>query len=395
MVQGPRLAVLDDGPFVRTHSGELRPVAATFNRFVEAVARTGAFGRVRYIVPVRDLRIWELEPALDPVDEGLLEVVPTTSFSGIADYLLRAAYVATRNWHPIQRAVGASDLVWLRLPASNALLALTAARRHGVAHFGWLAGSVADVVGAQRRLPPLDLAARAVGTAYDAVSALVGRSGPLIPLDANFFASVINAQDVEQTRANMAPIRAGPPWRVVWAGRMAGEKGVHDLIEAFRLLLHGGCDATLVLVGDGPARPDVELRLSTLPPDRVEDYGYVGDRRSYMDLLRSGDLFVHPSQADGVPKVLVEAMAAGLPILAAAAGATREVLADGERGVIMPSTETDVLERQMRGLLSDSELRTRLRTRGLDWASAHTSEDQARRLVDWMRSAFPDLAWVE
>ncbi len=46
---GIRLAVLDDGLFVRTVHGEVRPIAATFNRFVEAVARTGAFASVRYL----------------------------------------------------------------------------------------------------------------------------------------------------------------------------------------------------------------------------------------------------------------------------------------------------------------------------------------------------------
>ena len=146
-----RLAVLDDGLFVRTYSGEIRPISATFNRFVEAVARTGAFEHVRYVVPVRNLRIWELEPALDPVDESVLEVVPTAFFSGIADYLLRGGYLTARNSRPIDRAVAESDLLWLRLPASNALLALAAARRHGVPHFGWVAGSVGDVARAQPR----------------------------------------------------------------------------------------------------------------------------------------------------------------------------------------------------------------------------------------------------
>ena len=143
------LAVLDDGQFVRTYSGSIHPVAATFHRFVEAVARSGHFGHVRYVVPVRSLRIWEDDPRLPAVDQDVLEVVPTAPFGGIADYLVRSPYLTMRNWRPINRAVADSDLVWLRLPASNAPIALLAARRQGVPHFGWVAGSVGDVARAQ------------------------------------------------------------------------------------------------------------------------------------------------------------------------------------------------------------------------------------------------------
>lgn len=392
-VPGLRLAVLDDGLFVRTYAGELRPLSATFNRFVEAVARTGQFEDVRYIVPVRHLRIWEVEPALDPVDESLLEIVPTSFFSGIADYLVRAAYLAPRNWGPIERAIAEADLLWLRLPASNALLALAATRRHRVPYFVWLAGSAAGVARAQHRPWPLGWAARAVGGAYDAVGALAARSGPLITLDADLFASVVSQAEVEQTRAMAAPMRGSSPWRVVWAGRMAGGKGLPELVEAIQLLVDGGSDVTLVLIGDGPSRPSIERLLARLPAERVEDYGYVGDRDAYMTLLRSGDVLVHPSRAEGVPKVLVEAMAAGLPIVAADAGAVRGVLDDGGRGRIVRQGDIPALASALGELLDEPAQRAVLRQRALDWAADHTSEAQAHRLVRRLRELFPDLAW--
>jgi phosphatidyl-myo-inositol dimannoside synthase len=390
----PRLAILDDGLFVRTQMDDVRPLSATFNRFVEAVARSGEFERVRYVVPVRDLRIWEVEPALDPIDESVLEVVPTTFFSGIGDYLLRAGWVAGRNWPLIERAVAESDLLWLRLPASNALLALAAARVHRVPHFGWLAGSVSAVARAQARPLPLRLLARTIGAAYDSVSELAADSGPVIQLDAELFASVVTAAEVEETRnAALPPRPAEGPWRVVWSGRMAGEKGLDELVEAVRLLLTEGLELTLVVVGDGPARPRFERLAGQLPAGRVEDYGYVGDRATYMSLLRGGDLFVHPSRAEGVPKALVEAMAAGLPIVAADAGSVSDVLGDGARGRLVQSGDPLALADAVRSLLADRPERARLREAGLAWAADHTAEAQARRLVGWLRAQFPDLGW--
>ena len=385
----PTLTVLDDGLFVRTYAHEIRPQSATFHRFVEAVARTGAFAKVRYLIPVRHLRIWEVEPPFDPVDESVVEVVPTTYFSGIADYLLRAAYVAPSNWPIIDRAVGNADLLWLRLPASNALLALTAARRSGVPYFGWLAGSVSDVAAAQNRPGPLGWAARAVGRAYDAVSELAARGGPVVRLDDELFASVVSETEVADTRARSAESRSTGPWHIMWSGRMAGEKGLPVLIEAVRLLLARDLPVKLELLGDGPARPSVERLLSALPADSIADYGYVGDRATYMELLRDGDVFVHPSAAEGVPKVLVEAMAAGLPVVATPAGAVTAILAGGARGVLVPSGDPAGLADTLAGLLADPRRRASLRSAGLDWAADRTAEAQARRLVAWLHGHFP------
>jgi glycosyltransferase involved in cell wall biosynthesis len=281
--------------------------------------------------------------------------------------------------------------VWLRLPASNALLALVAARRQGVRTFGWVAGSAAQVAAAQPRPWPLRSIARAIGQAYDAVSRLAGGSGPLLDLDADLFASVVTEQEIEETRAARLRRRPHGPRRIVWAGRMAGEKGLAELITAVVRLLAGGLDAKLVLIGGGPARATVERRLAALPADRVEDYGYVGDRSFYMDLLRGGDVLVHPSGAEGLPKVIVEAMAAGLPVIATDAGAVRELLDDGRLGVCLPGRDSVALAAAVEDVLGHPR-RTRLMSgHALEWAAQHTAEAQARRLVTWLSENFPQL----
>jgi hypothetical protein len=389
-----RLAVLDDGLFVRTHANSVHPVSATFHRFVEAVVQTGGFHDARYLVPVRQLKAGERAPALGPVDEEVLEVVPTAPFSGIADYLARAGYMCARNWRPISRTIEDSDLLWLRLPASNALLALAAARRARVPHFGWLAGKVGDVARAQSGPAPLSWLARVVGTGYDAVSELAGQNAPLVRLGDDLFSSIVTGTEVAATRA-VSPTVDGPPWRIAWAGRMAGEKGLPVLVEAMRALIESDCDVTLVLIGDGPERRSVESAIARLPAGRVRLVGYVGDRQAFLDLLRDAHVFVHPSEADSVPKVLVEAMAAGLPIVAADAGAVDQMLDSGDRGRLVPAGDPLALAAAIRDLLNNPAARSALRERGLAWAADHTAEAQAGRLVAWMRAHFPDLAWPE
>jgi glycosyltransferase involved in cell wall biosynthesis len=390
----PRLAVLDDNLYVRTQTGEVRPLSATFNRFVQAVAETGEFERVRYIVPVRRLREWEVEPALEAVDESLLEIVPTAWFSGISDYVLRAPLMYQRNAGPIDRAVADSDLLWLRLPASNALLALRAARRRGVAHFGWLAGSAAGVARGARRRAGIAAAAALMGEAYDRVTRMVGRSGRLIELDGEMFASVVTRSEIDASRATVDAPRRNGSARVAWAGRMAGEKGLVDLVDAVAAARRAGTDLKLVLIGDGPGRTALSHAVARLGADVVEDYGYVGDRTAFMELLRGCDLFVSASHSEGLPKTLVEAMAAGLPVIATDAGASRSVLANGERGVVVPVGDVPALGGAITSLIGDSRRRRQLSTAGLDWAASHTAAAQARRLIDRLRKEFPGLNWI-
>ena len=385
-----RLAILDDGQFVQTPGGDIYPLAATFHRFAEAVVRAGPFGgRARYLVPVRQMTSDEPPPWLPAVDQRVLEIVPTAPFRGIADYVVRWPIQLVRNWPPISSTIRDSDLAWLRLPASNALPALAAGALHGVPHFTWQAGSVGAVVAGQPRPLPLRVLARAVGLGYDTVSALSRRNGPFIELDAEHFASVVTLADVEASPAG--PVRREGPWTVAWAGRMAAEKGLPELLDAARLLAESGWPVSLLLMGDGPLRASLEQRARTLPPGAVSFTGFLGEREQYMAALRAADLFVHPSHAEGIPKVLLDAMAAGVPVVASPVGRIPELLGGGLRGRLVPAADAPAIAAVVSELLADAGARQALRARGLEWAAAHTLDAQAERLVGWLRLRFPSL----
>lgn len=154
-----------------------------------------------------------------------------------------------------------------------------------------------------------------------------------------------------------------------------------------------GGRVTLVVLSDRPVDPGFGRELGELPPQGVENYGYVGDRDSYMDLLRRGDLFVHLSQAEGVPTVVVDALAAGLPVVASESDASKEILGDGKRGRVVASDDPHSLMRVIGALLDDPNERATLRESALQWAAANTAEVHATRFGDRVRDLFPSLDW--
>jgi glycosyltransferase involved in cell wall biosynthesis len=184
------------------------------------------------------------------------------------------------------------------------------------------------------------------------------------------------------------------PWRIAWAGRMAPEKGLATLLRAVTLLVATGRDVRLSLIGDGPERPRLEAQARTLGiTDSISWEGYVGERERFVAMLRESDLFVLPSLTEGVPKVLLEAMACGLPVVASAVGGIPALLDDGDRGRLLRAGDEIDLAAAIRSVLEDPSVARTFRERGVAWAAGHTAQRQAERMVDWMRATFPALPW--
>ncbi len=141
-------------------------------------------------------------------------------------------------------------------------------------------------------------------------------------------------------------------------GRLEPVKGHKYLLQAFSLLAPRFPHLHLALVGEGEELP----RLQTLTfreglSDRVH---FLGWRDDIPTLLQTFDLFVFPSLNEGMGRALVEAMAAGLPIVASRAGGIPEVLGEGEAGLLVEAGSASALAQGIEKLLLDSELRVQL-----------------------------------
>jgi glycosyltransferase involved in cell wall biosynthesis len=134
--------------------------------------------------------------------------------------------------------------------------------------------------------------------------------------------------------------------------RLHPQKGLTDLVEAAAEVLRGRDDIRFVVAGGGPSRSVVEeqIRASGLEGRVV----LLGERRDVPALLARADLFVLPSRFEGLPTALIEAMAAGRPIVATDVGGNAEVVTE-ETGWIVPAERPSALARAITDAL-DSDL---------------------------------------
>jgi glycosyltransferase involved in cell wall biosynthesis len=152
------------------------------------------------------------------------------------------------------------------------------------------------------------------------------------------------------------PIGEGPV--AVFTGRLIEAKGLLELLEAWPLLLHRVPNAHLLLVGSGPLEAELRRRAA-LPPlaGRVHLTGEVPDVRPY---LRAAGAFVLPSWSEGLPNALLEAMAMGLPCVGTDIGPIRELVTDGDQGVLVPVRDPQKLAAALSAVLTQPALAARL-----------------------------------
>lgn len=131
------------------------------------------------------------------------------------------------------------------------------------------------------------------------------------------------------------PIDRESPPTVLFLSRVERAKGLWELLEALAILRKRGVRCDLTIAGDGPDLEPLKVHASMLGLNDVSFPGFVtGDAKS--DCFQRATIFCFPSHSEGMPLAVLEAMAAGLPVVATPAGGLRDILQDGIHGFLVP-----------------------------------------------------------
>jgi glycosyltransferase involved in cell wall biosynthesis len=185
-------------------------------------------------------------------------------------------------------------------------------------------------------------------------------------------ARVLGARDVRVIPSGVdLPPEVGEeaePPEVLYAGRLSAEKGVLELVQAADGL-------NLVVAGDGPLRPQVPGALGFVSHDALER------------LYARAAVVACPSHREGFGVACLEAMAHGRPVVATGVGGLRDLVVEGETGLVVPPRDPTALRAALDHLLADGELRRRLGAAGRERAREHFSWE---RVTDATLAAYAD-----
>lgn len=172
--------------------------------------------------------------------------------------------------------------------------------------------------------------------------------------------------DDSQTFVRKAP--ADGKWRIVQASRLIPKKGLFTTLKALEPMVREWPDLKFILCGDGPSREAFEAAVSAAGLEKnVELRGWL-NQDELRDEFRNGHVFWHPSELtdtddqEGVPNAMLEAMAAGMPVVATLHGGIPEAVTNGHDGLLVPEKSPDDLAAAGLRVLGDSALLEELST---------------------------------
>jgi len=307
--------------------------------------------------------------------------------------VLRSMVVSVRRFW---RALDELDAVWLLGPHPLAIVfaALAVVRRRRV-FLGVRQETPAYVRNRHPGRPLLHLAASALDATYAALSrrcatVVVGpalrhryaHARALLELTV----SLVEPEDVVEPRvAHARPY--GGELTILSVGRLEAEKNPLMLAEVLaRLCAANAKGWRLTVCGEGPLEDDLARRLAALGlADRAQLRGYVPLAGGMREAYRASHFLLHASWTEGLPQVLIEAFAAGLPVVATDVGGIREAV--GEAAVLVPPGDAEGAAHALEELAADGALRGRLIDRSLDHARSHTIDREVDRLAAFLSSA--------
>lgn len=173
------------------------------------------------------------------------------------------------------------------------------------------------------------------------------------------------------------------------SGLLIERKGYQYLINAIPRILANGLDCELIILGEGSYRPILEQQIRELGlQGRVKLIGRQPNPRFWLEQM---DLFVLPSLIEGLPTVIIESMARGVPVVASDIPGNDELIQNGETGWLVRARSSDELADTILRAFTDPLLYEKVSSHAFSWAQELTIENAAKKYVLLYRQAIKDL----
>jgi len=375
-------------PFWRAADGTLRELEGSFARYVDSLAPY--FDEISLCVPV----VRRTDGGGTAVRAANVTLAPLPAFDGPVQFYPRLPLILPRIAAWVRRI----DLLHCRVPTPAAAFAFAAARRMRRPAFALVVGDLRALLptspyaGAKRLLwrAYTEFEERAIG--WMTRTSLTFVNGPA--LAAKHAAGGARVLETTTTTigdgdiASRSDTCGGRPVRALAVGRIDPRKGLRVLPAAIQRVVDSGTNITLDIVGPTVGAPgDAERAAIVREAARCRVAGRVSivgalplDR--LLPMYRDYDLFVLPTRpGEGIPRVLLEAMSAGLPIVTTRVAGIPGLIAHETNGLLVDEPTSDALAAAMLRIVDDDPLRRSLIANGYATARAYTLEAQAAKMM--------------
>jgi len=317
------------------------------------------------------------------IESSNIEVIPLPyfySFLTAVRYFFNILYIFMRN---IKRA----DIFWIRYPQPFGYVLFFFAKRKRKKVFFQLSGDVEEEIRKGKRYRGI-IKVMALGIALlekkilrNAFKhSLVFIQGNSLYRKYSFFADraelIISSSLMPDDFNLRNDVCVNSKLKLLFVGSLNHEKNIDCLIRSCRLLINKGVDTELIIVGKGPE----ELTLRKVVKEeklegKVKFYGYVPCGEEMTRIYQEADIFILPSFSEGTPRVLLEAMAHCLPVVATRVGGIENLVTHYRNGLLIEKGQEKYIVGAVETILRDSHLRRRMIEEGYAFARRNLLKD--------------------
>lgn len=317
----------------------------------EISALASLFTSVRHIAMLHEGEAAASEIAYGAENVTFVPLKPSGGAGLRAKFGILAAYPHYAT--VMLREIAAADVVHVRAPANIALLAillLSLLRRPARRWIKYAGNWKPDAPDARSYRIQRWLLRRGWHRGQVTVNGQWQGDPPFIH---SFINPCLTDEEFAESRISAGVKRLEPPVRLLFVGRLERAKGVERGLRAAALLAEAGVPFVFDLIGDGPERPDLEALAASLAlDDCVTFHGWLA-RTDLAPFYACAHLMLFPTNSEGWPKVISEAMAYGVVPLASAVSAIPQYLTEFQTGMAIPAEDTDAFAAAVRAYAVD------------------------------------------
>lgn len=287
------------------------------------------------------------------------------------------------------------DVMWLRYPGAYAPVLWRECQRRGVASFFQIVGEPVSLL---RRSPLQNRLIKwlnvLVATIHQKQISRILRFCPAFGISKSViepFAPAVRrvispSTLTEETFCWREDTCQNVPLKILFVGALRHEKSLDTLIEALATLQEKGLSVHLYVVGDGDQRTVWEsLAAQMLKPGTYRFHGFQTDPAVLHQHYCDADIFVLPSVSEGLGRVLLEAMARSVPVVATNVGGVPDIVRHEETGLLVAPRNPQAMASAIERIILDADLRRRLIANGYALARQHTTEAFLRKVFEFVR----------
>ncbi|HXK40859.1 MAG TPA: glycosyltransferase family 4 protein [Candidatus Paceibacterota bacterium] len=184
------------------------------------------------------------------------------------------------------------------------------------------------------------------------------------------------------------PMNLPKEYDLIFVGRLEKNKGINLLLETASKLKAQILNFKMIIVGSGPLKESLKFKIKNLKlQDNIMLYGWAKDSLEIAELMNKSKILMMPSYNEGGPRVVVEAMACGVPVLATPVGIVPDLLKNGSGGEII-AWEAEDMARKAKGLLDNPERYGECRLNGLETAKQFEKKETIKNYAEKLQKIY-------